>query len=101
MALELVLQEQLTLIRARISKAQEPAVASCQSQRIVPTTLRTGWPREALEVMQRVDELQAQILTEEQQRKDAMQAFEAEFMQRMIQHEEKLRSLQYQQRKHA
>ena len=93
-ALDHALQQQLSLTRLRIKKAEEPVVTSYQNQRTVPKPLRTGWPCEALQVMQSVDELQAQICKEEQQHKHAMQAFEADFQQRMIQHQYRLRSLE-------
>lgn len=92
-ALNHALAEQLSLALSRISKAQEPEDTSYQNQRTVPKSLRVGWPREALQFMQSVDELQAQILQEEEQHKHAMQASEAEFMQRMLHHQERLQSM--------
>ena len=92
-ALDHALQEQLRLTQSRISQAQEPVVTSYQNQRTVPKSLRIGWPSEALQFMQSMDELQAQMLKQEQQHKHAMQALEAEFMQTKKQNQEKLRSL--------
>lgn len=44
--------------------------------------------------MQSMDELQAQMLKQDQQYRDAMQALEAENMQIMIQLQERLQSLE-------
>lgn len=93
-ALNHALEEQLNLAQSRISKAQEPEDMSYQNQRTVPKTLRIGWPREALQYMQSVDDLQAQNLKEEEQHKHAMQASEAEFMQRMLKHQGRLQSME-------
>lgn len=93
-ALELALQEQLSLTRARISKAQEPVVVSSLNQKTVPKSLRTGWPREALQVWQSVDELHAQMLKEDEICKDAVQAAEADLIQRLTQLQERLQELQ-------
>lgn len=94
-ALDRALQEQLSLTRSR-SKTPEPvnyADSSYQNQHTVPKPLRRGWPCEALQVMQSVDELQAQMLQQGQQHKDAMQALEADFTQRTIQLQERLQRL--------
>lgn len=92
-ALDHAIQQQLSRTSSRLSKAQKPVVTSYQTQRTVPKTLRTGWPNEALQVMQSVDELQAQILDEEQQHIAALQALEDDYTQRMIQHQGRLQDL--------
>lgn len=74
---------------------EEPVDLSYQNQRTVPKALRTGWPNEALQVMQSMDELQAQMLTKRQQHKVAMQALEDDFIEMMTQLQERLRSLQF------
>ena len=92
-ALDLALQEQLSLTRARMGKAQEPVIASSPNQKIVPKSLRTGWPPEALQAWQSVDELHAQMLKEDEICKDAVQAAEADLVQRLTQLQERLQSL--------
>ena len=93
-ALDSQLRERLSLTHSQISKMQEPVDSSYQNQRTVPTSLRTGWPLEALQVMQSMDELQAQMLQKDQQHKDALQALEADFLQMMTQLQDRLQSLE-------
>lgn len=80
--------------RARLAKAQKPIVTSDQNPKIVPNSLRTGWPPEALQVMQSVQELQAQMLKEIEQYKDALQGAEADLLRRMTQLQERVRNLE-------
>ena len=93
-ALDSQLRERLRLTRARISKAQKPVASSPQDERTVPMSLRAGWPLEALQVMQSLDELQAQMLLKDQQHTAALQALGADFIQMMIQLQERLQSLE-------
>ena len=92
-ALDHLFEVQLSLTRSKISKAQEPVATSYQNHRAVPETLRKGWPHKGLQVMQSMDELQAQMVREDEQHKFATQAFEVDYMQRMIQYQKRLRSL--------
>ena len=94
-ALDGALREQLSLTYLRISKMEEPEDLSYQNHRTVPKALRAGWPREALQVMQSMDELQAQMLTKRQQHKVALQALEDDFMEMMTQLQERLHSLEF------
>ena len=93
-ALDSQLRDRLSLTHSRVSKMQEPVDSSYQNQRTVPKTLRAGWPHEALQIMQRMDELQTQMLKQDQQHRDAMQALEAENMQIMVQLQDRLQSLE-------
>lgn len=89
------IQEQLsrTSVRLELSKAQKPVVTSDQNQMAVRKAVRAEWPGKALQVMQSVEDLQAQMLNEEQQHLAAMQALEADYTQRMLQHQERLQVL--------
>ena len=56
---------------------------------------RTQWPAKALEFMQKVDELHAKLLKQDQQRKAKIQAAESEFLDKMHQYWHEVCSLSY------
>ena len=64
---------------------------SVEDRMIVPRAFRIGWPQEALQVMQTVDELQHQLWMEARQRRAISPAV---YKQRNLQHQEILRSLE-------
>ena len=64
---------------------------SVEDRMIVPGAFRIGWPQEALQVMQTVDELQHQLWMEARQRRAISPAV---FKKRNLQHQEMLRSLE-------
>ena len=56
---------------------------------------RTQWPAKALDFMQKVDELHAKLLQEDQQRKARIQAAESEYLDKMHRYRHELRSLKF------
>ena len=99
-ALDQAFNEELEKARARKSEFEQPFHASHEVHSIVPNSLRKGWTPEASQVMQIVEDLQAQLRKEDQQRKANMQEFfetknfefETDFVERIQQYQEKLQS---------
>ena len=74
-ALDQGFNEELEKARARKDESEQPFDASHEVHMIVPKSLRQGWTPEASQVMQIVDDLQAELRKEDQQRKAKMQEF--------------------------
>ena len=70
-----------------------------EDQKTVAKPLRTLWPSEALQVMQTVDELRAEMLKCDEQRKDLLLAAETAFVEDMVKFQDRLQRIEKIQKK--
>ena len=82
--------EQVKRAQTRTSETGLPVDTSDMDRDSVPIMLRTGWPLKAIQVMQIIDELHADMLEDRQQHQTMMIAADTSFVTRMQQRQKKL-----------
>ena len=89
-----VFEEQLKEARTTTIAQQKSVDTAIVDSSTIPKALRTKWPQQALQVLQNVEELHAEMLEDDQQTRAVILAAEAGFVERMLQRQEKLESLE-------